>query len=43
MSTLSEKGEEAGILAERLVELKNHLLDQSVFEKSFCVNKIDTS
>jgi len=27
MSTLSRKGEEAGELAERLVELKNHMLD----------------
>lgn len=27
MSTLSRKGDEAGELAERLVELKNHMLD----------------
>jgi hypothetical protein len=33
MNTLSKKGEEAGELAERLVELKNHMLDQVVFEE----------
>ena len=40
MLTLSEKGEEAGHLDERLVELKNHLLDQAVFEQSFHVLKV---
>ena len=40
MSTLSKKGEEAGELAERLVELKNHMLDQVVFEDSFYVTRI---
>jgi len=40
MSTLSRKGEEAGELAERLVELKNHMLDQVVFEESFHVTRV---
>ena len=40
MSTLSRKGEEAGELAERLVELKNHMLDQVVFEESYHVTRI---
>lgn len=35
MHTLMDKGEEAGHLAERLVQLKNHLLDQSLFEDSY--------
>lgn len=38
---MSDRGEEAGILAERLVELKNHLLDQSIFESSYHVVRID--
>ena len=40
MTTLSRKGEEAGELAERLVELKNHMLDQVVFEESYHVTRI---
>ena len=40
MQTLSRKGEEAGELAERLVELKNHMLDQVVFEESYHVSRI---
>lgn len=40
MTTLSRKGEEAGELAERLVELKNHMLDQVVFEESYHVKRI---
>jgi len=27
MKTLEQKGEEAGYLAEKLIDLKNHLLD----------------
>ncbi len=41
MQTLSDKGDEAGYLAEKLVEIKNHLLDQSVFEQSYHVIKLD--
>lgn len=40
MNTLSKKGEEAGQLAERLVELKNHMLDQVVFEEQYHVKRI---
>jgi len=37
MQTLQKKGEEAGNLAERLIDLKNHLLDQSIFEEMWHV------
>jgi hypothetical protein len=40
MCTLNRKGEEAGELAERLVELKNHMLDSVVFEESYHVCRI---
>ena len=40
MATLTAKGEEAGILCEKLIDLKNHLLDQTVFEETWHVRLV---
>ena len=37
MQTLAEKGEETGYLCEQLIELKNHVLDMSLFEETWLV------
>ena len=41
MKILKQKGEEAGSLAERLISLKNHLLDQSLFEELWHVRQVN--
>ena len=40
MTTLGEKGEETGRLAEQLIDLKNHLLDMSLFEETWHVTLV---
>jgi hypothetical protein len=37
---LTAKGEEAGELSKRLIELKNHILDQSLFDESYRVTRV---
>lgn len=39
-STLTSKGEEAGELSKKLIELKNHILDQSLFEEVYRVVRV---
>ena len=41
--TLDKKGEEAAELSSRLIELKNQLLDQALFENKFLVTRVPLS
>ena len=42
-STLTAKGEEAGELSRKLIQLKNHILDQSLFEETFRVVRVPSA
>ena len=40
MVKLAEKGEESADLSTRLLELKNYLLDQQLFETKYMVTRV---
>ena len=43
MENLEKKGDETAELSSRLIDLKNQLLDQSLFENSFLVTRVPLS